>query len=977
MVKLNNTDITQYVDANSIVTNDTLDESLASGAFVIPFVTSTQITNGDQPIPRFSEVNIDGLLFVVSEDTVTLARKGTNKLYRHEITLVEPTKILQKRVIPDLTITQPQGDISDYVFTVNKIDETTFTEGGFEVDNSTSILTLLETSESKDTSVLDGRTLKNTQQYEINLKYYIENRQEDNGGFLGATANDPDAEIVIEVYYGTTKIDEKTIQISGRPFNLFSLTNPVPHIGGFKIDYTPSSTGATVSIAVRTTGTNNASPETEDKLYIKELSLTIYQAETEDDKYYLDDVVNKLLQFHPEFTLSDEAEQRLANILSPEFTFQKYTLYDALREVANYATSIVYLGETDFTTIHFYFYDEDIQQSIEYADETQTEYLDGFADGLEINAANVIRDDNQLYAIWEPDLFGWLSVRSSTEERGEQIIDADAAILLQHPIYRPVQVRVKGLEFVMQDEDDNDVTFSATTIWDITDYIVERQVYNTFADQANLNNRGTEKNKANTLYYSQGDNKIYGLGFVGKLPPAWLQQAPPNYAIWEAILNKAAEENPGYTFENNYLINLANASIHDLQFKVRHIPYSDVRLTLYKDNQTGKNIKYFNEQAALNDMELLGRIAQENANRTGNRTIRLQGITGNDRLLLGSKIDDKVLVNYTISRTPTINKFTAEYAIGYSNISDYVGIDSRYRQYEVPVDTIVNRRDKKTVVLQISATSIAPSVTTPDGINGSGNHFYNSLFGNFETNPSGTRATYAKLTVDGSKVVESTIDAYRMGRTLGLAFDMYDNFSAGITKKEREIWDGNNNVTIKTQEDARYTDLLGRFETIDIEYWNSSGASTLTASDNYPDNTTTGVYKFFDYTYTANKDARERFGFVLEIVIQSYQNLTRVYDGFIKYNRLAAELTPTPVEIRFLEAGYFPDRNLDINKTTLGTGTADVGSGNKYLTITATAPQGEYEGLILTLNEEPILAIRSGDYDFGTQVTKNVFTIPA
>ena len=94
MVKLNNVDITSYVDITSIVTNDTLDESLASGAFTLPFVSSTDITNGDQPIPRFSQVDIDGLLFVVAEDTVTLVRRGTNKLYRHEVNLIEPTKML-------------------------------------------------------------------------------------------------------------------------------------------------------------------------------------------------------------------------------------------------------------------------------------------------------------------------------------------------------------------------------------------------------------------------------------------------------------------------------------------------------------------------------------------------------------------------------------------------------------------------------------------------------------------------------------------------------------------------------------------------------------------------------------------------------------------------------------------------------------------------------------------------------------------
>ena len=976
MVKLNNIDITQYVDKQSIITNDTLDESLASGAFTIPFVSNTDIENGDQPIPRFSQVNIDGLLYVVAEDEVTLLKKGTNKLYKHQVTLIEPTKILQKRIIPNTTVTQPQGDVANYYFTINNIDTNEFTDGGFLIDNINRTIPLVETSQSQNTSIIENRTLKTTDPYEINIRYIVENKQKNIPRAFGEATPNEEAEIQIEVYYGSLKIGETTATLDGVPFGFFT-PNANTYIGGFKVDYDPSVTLQDISLKAKTTGLYYTNPDEDDQLYITELSVTISQPETVDDQIYLDQVVNKLLHFHPEFFLSQQAIERLSLIKSPEFTFQNYTLYDALREIANYATAIVYLGESDFKTIHFYFYDDDNEQIIEFVDETQVEYLDGFANGLEINAPNVIRDDNPLYAIQEPDLSGWLSVRSSNDETGEQIIDTQTAVSLQHAIYRPTQVLVKGLQFTMKDELDQTVTFADTEVWDITNYVVEQQRYNTYTDQANLNSRGVEKNKANTIYYRQGDNKLYGLGFVGTLPPAWNQPKPPNYAIHEAILNKAAEENPTYTFTTDYLIDLNTASIHDLQFKVNHIPYSDVRLTIYKDGSRGKNIIYFNEQASLNDMELLGRIAQENANRTGNRTTRLQGFTSNDRFLLGSKIGNKVLVNYTISRTPTINKFVAEYAVGYANISDYVGIDSRYRQYEIPIDTIVNRRDKLTQFFDLQVSNEIPTtILTPEYLDTGNNYFFNSLYGNFETTPSWERPTYAKIILDNDKVVESTLDAYRMGRTLGLAFDMTDNFSAGVIKKDRQIYDGSNNINIKTQEDARYTNLLGRFTNARVQFFASSGGSTLAFSDNYPDNDRTAAFKYFDYDYTVNKDARERWGFVWELVFQgdpTPDQVIKVYDGFVKYNRLGTEITPNTVEIRFLKKGYLPERNLDITKTTLGTGTIQVPSGEKYLTIQATAPAGEYEGLILTLNEEPILAIQSGDFDFGTQVTKYVY----
>ena len=55
------------------------------------------------------------------------------------------------------------------------------------------------------------------------------------------------------------------------------------------------------------------------------------------------------------------------------------------------------------------------------------------------------------------------------------------------------------------------------------------------------------------------------------------------------------------------------------------------------------------------------------------------------------------------------------------------------------------------------------------------------------------------------------------------------------------------------------------------------------------------------------------------------------------------------------------------------TGTSTVSSGTKYLTLQATAPSGSYEGLVLTINEEPIIAILTDDYDTGLQVTKYIY----
>jgi hypothetical protein len=948
MITLNNQDITSLVDITSITTNDTLDESLASGSMIIPLTTQ------NTPYARFSEVRIDGLLFVVAEDIVRLVKKTDPKQYRHEISLIEPTKILQKRVIPNLTVTQPQGDIQNYIFSVNRYDDELLV-------NTTQItVPLVTTSQSQDTNVIDGLTLKNTDQYEIYVSLTVENNQYNDG----TISSSPRLDFEIEMFYGTTSIETKTYSISGKS----SITaSPIIFSGAFTKRYTPSIEDD-ISFKVRCLPPEPfAQP---DQAKLTDFVARVAQPTEQDLEIKLDEVVDKLLQFHPQFTLSETTRTRIEQTKAPEFTFQNYTLYDALKEVANYVSAIVYLGEDDFSTIYFYFYDQVLNNGIDFADQEQTEYLDGFTDGFEINATNVIRDDDQLYAIYEPDQLSWMTVRGTTDERGVQIIDTQTALQLEHGIYRPIQVLVKGLAFEMRDESNQVVNFANTQVWDITNYVVEQQRYNTFESEEVTNARGAVKRKSNTIYYVQGQPLIQGLGFTGTVPPAWNTNLTPNFAIVEAILNTAQDENPTYSFTTDYLL---APSIHDLQFRIRHIPYSSVRLTVYKDNTRGRNIMYFNEQANLNDMELLGKIAQENVNRSGNRVVRYEGLTSDNQLLLGSKNGNEVLVNYTISRTPTINKFVAEYAVGYANLSNYVGIDSRLRQYEVPNDTIVSRRDKLTQFFTMTTSNTAPAVLVPDYLETQNNVLFDSLFANFKSSITGSRPTYARVIIDGDKVVQSTIDAYRMGKTLGLAINMLDNYSAGIKKRTTDIANG---TEVKLQEDARYTDDFGRFTSAEIEFYDGGGAISLAESDLYPDNNKVGVSKLLDYTYTVNKDAREQWGFIYEIVFQSdliSPVKTVVYDGFVKYNRLATEITPTTIEIRFLEKGYLPDRNLDINRTTLGTGTVLVPSGERYLQIQATAPVGQYEGLILTINDEPIIAIQSSDYDFNTQVTKYIY----
>jgi hypothetical protein len=322
-------------------------------------------------------------------------------------------------VIPNITVTQPKGDFTQYVFSIFKNTTTP------NIFNSLVTLSLAQTSPSQNNTVVDGLTLKNLNEYEIYNNFTIRNDQFNSALF---SQTDAVADIEFTLFYGSTLIDTKTFRINGRS-GLFG--DDIIYQGGFLTKHTPATINQTLSVKARTLGKYNIDGAVvDDKVKIDEYVLKPSQkADVNNDKIMLDTVVDKILSFHPTFTLSSTTREGIAKYTSPEFTFQNYTVYDALKEVANYVGAIVYLGEDDFTTVHFYFYDTILTDTIDFADQEQVEYVDDFADGLEINAANVIREDNALFTVKEPsqDAIDWLTVRSVNDERGSTFSDRETA----------------------------------------------------------------------------------------------------------------------------------------------------------------------------------------------------------------------------------------------------------------------------------------------------------------------------------------------------------------------------------------------------------------------------------------------------------------------------------------------------------------------------------------------------------------------
>lgn len=979
-------DITSYVDESSIVYSDNIDKTRAHGGFTIPFVKSDVLRGIDlsKPLPRLMRIylNMDDeeTYWVVSEDRVNKVRKGDSPLYSHEITIIEPTVILENRTLPDMTVTQPKGALDNFIYNINIIDnETTIVDTITELDiadgyeetgvlaNNTLSTLGFNYGVSNDITVLDDNVLKEVRTYTIQLNLEVYNIQ-----WLPAS---PEAQLELSVYSdGVLISDLYTLDVpkATTKFKLLQLKTfiyPYSKTLNVSFEYTSTSINEVITVKARTTGLYNDPLETEveDELWITSMGFNILTAQTGvTEKSKLEDVVDKILliqQSAPlsepsqEFQLADESRVILKSI-SPEFTFKGYTVFDALDEVASYVGAIVFLGENDWSTVYIkIFEDGQIEGDIDYLEEEQNVFLTDYVTGLEINAQNVINEDNERYVAVEPSETGWLSIR--TTDIG-QITDTNATIHTSRPFYRSYQVLVKGLAFTMYDGA-TPVPFADTVEWDISNFVVEQARWNALENVA-LDTRSGVVNKGNTIFYTQGEKMLYNIGYNDViLAPAWNTATPANYAIVEAILCQAAVENPTYTFSATYSL---TPSLFDLSFRIYYMPYTNARVTVYRDDaaRLNQSFKYFNETASINDMKSLGDIAHRHANRKGNAISSYKGISSSiyNLIRLGMKNDrGEVLTSYEVAFSPQLREFVLHYSKENPNISAYKGTPSAYRQWEIPKDDLVYRKDKYSEYVYLSEfndSSIYTIYTT------------NQILANFQPIPDGEKLTYAviKLDYDGlgyTETVEATIDTLAFGTTSALQIEMQDNYSAGAKQITGDVVGG---VTQTRQADTLYGDDLGRVENINILTYVTYSSDP----DNYPDNDTVTTGEESDLEIVVKKDAREIWGLTQELVFRSNYVNVKVYSGMAKFNGLVAKGSTVETRPLLLKKGYFPtNENIELSKTIQTTWDSTITVNELYTEIDV--PAGEYEGYlwIEIATMTPIFAVRTSDFDSLTPAT--------
>lgn len=702
----------------------TLDETLDLTTFTM---VGTEQGEAFEPFTKFKITIIDEssgkqdvLYRYVASDTVTQIRFYKPYLYNHELTLIEPTKILEREVCDNLTFTNTL---------LSNVGESAIEVTPTEVFKSP-IVTVKKAKYEYQSSDRYLSPVPSDHPLEIkNIKMYLYTTAPTATEVFGWNAVPPEfVRITVE---GQNYSKEVSI---GERLNL-------PN-GVYKIKYRYPNGLPSVQVS-----------------YTVEFSVYVYNAQTPPQKKSVTQCLERLLAVTPlrrdqlqpvKYKLDIDFAAKYRTVEAAEFAITSKTLWEALMEFGGYIHAIPYLkvSDYDWNTIDFMPLggNEPCNLPDSYCAETKSWDMSQYNTCLDTNVENVMNVDNENQGtVTEPYDGGYMSVRA--EEGVLEINEQTAMIPTSKPVYKVI-----GLE----------AGISTGEMADITKHIKESAQYNLLSVFETAQGRA----KTLALEYTQGKKGIRGL--LLKREQLGLDSLK-NYAIINILKGKK--------------INCSNADIAKIKFRIRYIPFVSMRVRQYKTNcrdfKTG-SVLIYNQQANVVDSIAYGENLKGKVARLGNlefcRTYFLDSYDQVPRV--GTLHRD----GYYVSSVDTEFwhekiKTTVYFTKDYNKISEYLGLKNEQRFYEVSEKMSLARHMNYGEFCIIGGkTQNKETALTQDGRKA----FMQTFLQNDGSFGSATCAKAKGEYLDKALTnVVLPVSSLACGNSLAIYFNYEDNYSAG------------------------------------------------------------------------------------------------------------------------------------------------------------------------------------------------------
>lgn len=535
----------------------------------------------------------------------------------------------------------------------------------------------------------------------------------------------------------------------------------------------------------------------------------------------------------PEFSLEPAFEVEYEDILAPEFSFTNSTLFEALAQVGGYIHAIPRLiSDTDGTSFYVTFdklggsEQAPTMPPVVYQDSVIN--INDWCGTIASPAQNLCNTTDEGGSITEL-ADDYITVRA---EDGQVEINGDNIIIRTS---MPMQKLVK-LEcgYIPNYAD------GKTPVGDITAYAYEDAEYSVLSSYWGT---AYPYSKAWALRWKQGSNVIDGLAFRPQQSTS-TGSAFANTAILNIINAKCGLALKAADFKNN------GKWYRQLAFRVTYVPIVTARVQAVKpvasEGGETKNTLVYNQGANVAETSFYGekmrgaiaRLGQDVEQRTYDIT------TYSQMPKIGQILDGKYIATIDAEYDITRIRITLTLTKNFNQLSEYIGLNSNYRLYDISEKQSVERHIHYADKIYIGSTRQNSSDSTI--IQYVDQMLEKTFFPVLDTTPDikKVRTVGVLPFSDGNAMLDRAVilpvAAFPFGTSLCFNFSFYDNYGAGY-QSSNEFEDEANKAA---QRLVPYTDVYGEISHIQFFAKNTEWTPTI---DDQKDGGKAMLYPQFDY----------------------------------------------------------------------------------------------------------------------------------
>ena len=579
--------------------------------------------------------------------------------------------------------------------------------------------------------------------------------------------------------------------------------------------------------------------------------------EGEEPRFYFNGVSYKNGEIQ-KYTIGSQAE-KYDKIIAPEFSMTKNTLREQLKQIGGFIHAEPRLSGR---MVHFVSYGGNTKSGISkksYISQSKTHNIDEYCTELDSTANNLINRLNYAQGVvFETSRTTSRTLR--TERINVRIEENDSAVI---QTLLPI-ADLQKLEVSAPTTSDGQ-TYS--NFVDITSFVYEDGDYYNLSSY-DVNEKGS---KAYALYWDRNQKNIKGLFFKNEnvIHPVF-----SNYAIYNIL------------FACGVQMDKSASNYSRLRFRISYIPVYTARVRANKSLivETEPRTLAYNQGANSVETQFYGENLKGAVARLGNveKTLTYKLASIDDIPKAGHLYDEHYYISSVACELyPDYIKCTIGLSKDFNRLSEYIGISSEYRQYQVSETAVYNR---ETVVQEYALiTDKTTEVTDSENdlfLAADGISAICSDFNNVRVKGGITGAQVVTQKKNGDSLLKAGESLWlpctssSFGNTMSFRFAFEDNYSAGQSSKEQT--DNKGNKTFYS-EYVPYTDYYGKF------YWLK--------------------FSFMERPYLsgAETSGTNKFPFSVPLMTQEPSSATyRFISGKIRYRKDNAEIPALNYQLSYV-----------------------------------------------------------------------------